>query len=178
MPAEQEWLSGTPVSGLLPTDDVLVVGFNNAAGSKADAFVSTTAEYVVGTCPSGSAQSSLTLTLRNGMPMGLPTDNYGRKDLESGESAAPASTSLHVHVLAPVGAGLPDAELDGVPEDPYLDSLGDRVVWSTTVELPRERTRTLHFRFAAPPGPGRAALVASPMALPTQVSAREEIACR
>lgn len=149
-PVEQAWLASTPVGAVLPTlpGSRVDVVFINAAGNKADAFVTTTVDYAAAPCsPSAAPRSRVTVTLRNDMPLGLPTHDYGRRDREDAPSA---STSMLVQVIAPVGARSPQATLGGAPIAVEPDQLGPRPAWLFTVELPRGQTVTLDVTFAEP----------------------------
>jgi len=175
---EQSWLASTSLGGAIPTSpgSSVFVAFNNAAGNKADAFVGTSVDYSVSVCDTqNNATSRLTISARNDMPRGMPTKDYGRRD----RSDAPAaSTSLLVHVFAPVGANDPRVTLDGIEATMTLESIGNRPVWWTTLELPRATPRTITIEFREPRVTGADPTVSvTPMVQPTTVTAVAQPFC-
>lgn len=151
-PGEQAWLEGLPVGGSVPDSPgpVVAVAFDNASGSKLDAFVATRVEYRPGTCPTRDVQSStLSVTLRNDAPQDLPvaSGNYGRADAEGGPEG---STRLLVYVYAPVGAGFLASAIDGAQAPLYAGTERDRPVWWTYVTLERGQEATIDVRFTEP----------------------------
>jgi len=175
---EQSWLTSTNLGGsaLSQPAPSVVVAFNNAAGNKADAFVSTSVDYSVPVCETlTDAPSHLTIRARNDMPRGMPIKDYGRRD----RSDAPAaSTSLLVHVFAPVGATNPSVTLNGKSATMAWESLGNRPAWWTTLELPRATQVTLTIEFREPVVPDRVPVViVTPMVRPTLITAAVQSDC-
>jgi len=175
---EQSWLATSTLGGAIPTKPgpSTVVAFNNAAGNKADAFVRTSIDYTVNNCEhTNEAASRLTIDARNDMPLGLPDKDYGRRDQPD---APTASTSLLVHVFAPVGATDPNVTINGQAASMALETLGNRPVWWTTLELPRGLPVTLAIRFHEPRVPGAEPMVGvTPMVLPTEITTTRASEC-
>ena len=183
--ADQAWLAGTGVGGVLPQDSgpTVVVTFNNSAGNKIDAFVATAIDYAAGRCATSSMQQSrLRVTLRDDAPEYLPgadddiaDDNYRRLD----DPGAPrGSTSLLVHLYLPVGAEDEVATLDGRPLQMFPDVAGERLAWWAVIPLERGQSRELQMAFREPSVLGLApTVVAQPMAIPTVVTTSVDDRC-
>ena len=175
---EQSWLASTALGGAVSEQPGphVVVAFNNAAGNKADAFVTSSVDYEVTECPvKETASSRLVITARNDLPRGLPTKDYGRRDITG---ASPGSTSLLVHVFAPAGAADPVVMLNGHPSSMTLDALGARPVWWATLDLPRGAPVTLAIAFREPAVPGaRPSVQVAPMVRPTLVTTHQASDC-
>ena len=170
-PAEEEWLVSTPVGGSVPNTvgPVVAVAFNNAAGNKMDAFVSSGVDYRPGRCPTALVQrSTLGVTLRNDAPVTLPDQgDYGRAD----DPLAPeGSTRMLVHVYAPVDATFMSATLNGSPVDMYVGHERNRPVWWTSLTLNRGEEKELDLRFDEPDVPE-----VEPMVLPQGMVIDEKI---
>jgi hypothetical protein len=177
-PDEQAWLASTTLGGAVvdtPGPHV-AIAFNNAAGNKADAFVTTSVDYEVATCgTAGTWPARLVITARNDMPRGLPLKDYGRRDVTG---AAPSSTALLVHVFAPRGAAEPVVMLNGHPSTMTFDALGSRPVWWATLDLPRGTPVTLAITFREPTSPDATPTVqVTPMAHPTIVTSTLHTDC-
>ncbi len=177
--ADEEWLAGTGVGGVLPQTpgSTVAVTFNNSAGNKLDAFVATTIDYEAGRCSTSSMQQSrLRVTLRDDAPAYLPgadddiaDDNYRRLDQPD---APRGSTSMLVHIYPPVGSEDETATLDGRPLQMYPDVAGERLAWWAVIPLERGQTRSIEMTFREPSVLGVAPrVVTQPMAIPTVVSA-------
>lgn len=148
---EQEWLIGTGIGGELPNipGPIVAVAFNNAAANKMDAFVGTEVHYTPGRCPNSAQQaSSLSVKVRNDAPVDLP-DN-GEYERQDNPAAPKGSTSLLVHVYAPIGADLVSATIDGEPVQLTLGSEGQRPVWWTSVPINRDQQREVIVDFSEP----------------------------
>ena len=177
---EQAWFASMPVGGVIPSTPgpIVAVAFNNAAGSKMDAFVESAIAYEPGMCPSSAEQESrLSVFLRNGAPSDLPveTQYYGRMD----DPAAPeGSTSLLVHVYLPLDAVVTSATLDGAPLE-WLggDEQGHPVAWFR-VALDRDQQRSITFDFTEPTVPGvEPRVIVQPMAIGTETSVSPDPTC-
>ncbi|MDO8732926.1 MAG: DUF4012 domain-containing protein [Actinomycetota bacterium] len=151
-PKEQAWLSSTSLGGAVPTTPgpVVAVAENNSAPSKMDAFVKTSIDYSVGSCPTAQQQQSkLTVKVRNDAPTGLPQEggNYGRTDVLG---APEGSTSMVLYIYAPVGAGYLSSTLDGKTYGVYRGHERDREVWYLNLPIDRGQERAVSVTFNEP----------------------------
>lgn len=119
-PDLQERIEAAGVSGSFPDEPgpVTTVRLANAAANKLDAFVHLGAEYRLGECTVdedgvATRDGTLTVTLRNAVPDGLPDYVTGRGELIDGRSHPTGSTRDFVVVHTPVQATLTGALLDG-----------------------------------------------------------------
>ena len=153
-PKEEAWLVNTPVGGNLPDPrgPIVAVATNNSAGSKMDAFMSTKIDYQPGLCDASVGKSSLTVTLKNQAPKGLPS-GAGTYDRYDDTSAPAGSTSTVLYVYPPVGANFISATLDGQKVGLYLGHERGRQVWYVYLPINRDQQRTLDVRFGEPSVP-------------------------
>ena len=168
--AEQAWLEESPIAGVIsdkPGPSV-VVGLNNGAGNKVDAFIHTAATYTLGNCTQVATQTStLSLALRNDAPPPgtLPTYATIRND---DPNAPLAGERMLVAVYGPVGALLMVSSLDGQPEPVGSGTDRGRPVWTFEIEVDPGQSRALALHFTEPTA---AAGMAPSLRLPPMVNA-------
>lgn len=170
--AEQAWLEESPIAGVIsdkPGPSV-VVGLNNGAGNKVDAFIYTAARYTLGNCSKVATQTStLTLTLRNDAPPPGTLPKYATVRNDN-PNAPRAGERMLVAVYGPVGALLMDSSIDGKPEPVGGGTDRGRPVWQFEMEVDPDQSRSLTLHFTEP----SAAAGATPsLQLPPMVNAPE-----
>ena len=153
-PNEEAWLSTTSVGGVVPNTpgSVVAVVANNSAGSKMDAFMATDLDYQRGVCSSATPQSTLTVTLKNQAPDGLPKDT-GTYDRYDDQGAPRGSTSTVVYIYAPVGANYLSSTIDGKKAPMYLGHERNRQVWYAYLPINQGEQRTVSVHFQEPDVP-------------------------
>jgi len=150
-PKEEAWLETAAVGGSLPNTpgSVVAVVSNNSAGSKMDAFLSTSIDYRPGQCDASTGESSLTVQLKNQAPDALPRDT-GTYDRYDDSSAPVGSTSTVLYLYPPVGANFISATLDGKKASLYLGHERGRQVWYVYLPINQHQERTLNVEFGEP----------------------------
>ena len=183
-PAVEAALAPTPLGGVVPAEPGpwVTAAFNNTAGNKIDSYIASSLEYrVSGACAAagGSGASvtgelSATLTLQQ-IPPGLPPYISGRND----EPNAPYGTSsMYVHLYAPIGAVGTSFEVDGKPAVVIAGSELDHPVWGVKVQLAPDRPVVVKATFTQPAYTGQPlTAVAQPMVQDTKVTVVDDRGC-
>lgn len=121
-PAMQKQVRAAGLSGELTAQPgpVASVRLADAAANKLDSFMYLGAEYRLGACTVddggiATRSSTFTVTLRNGVPPGLPDYMTGKGDLLDGREHPIGSTRDFVVVYPPVQATVTSALVDGKP---------------------------------------------------------------
>jgi protein-tyrosine-phosphatase len=117
-PSEQQQLEQTSLSGAVPRTARPFAGLvvNNYSGSKLDYYLDRTLDYRRSSCieDDGTRPSTITVTLTNAAPKGLPAYVDQQLDTASFAGKPPHSANTdYVEVLATNGAQLAGATLDG-----------------------------------------------------------------
>ena len=177
-PALQEQLEQTPLAAAVPDDGPWVTAaFNNTAGNKIDSFITSSLAYeVVGTCGADKIAGSLTATVAMPpIPRGLPPYISGRND----DPDAPyGTTSMWVHLYAPVGADFRDFQVNGVSSPVGGGWERGHQVWYTKVELRPGEPVTVTALFDQPYYEGEELqVVPQPMVQPTEVIIKDDRRC-
>jgi hypothetical protein len=155
---EEDWLAGLGVAARLsdlPESEPFVV-FNNATGGKLDAYVETLIKHDEHDCPNSSpgqlarSQSTLSITLTNSAPTGLPPYVDVRLDDQPSGTGA---TSLLVSIYGPLGSSLKQMRVNGIEVDVTTNTAQGRPLWLTQVELPRGAKRELAITYIYPGAP-------------------------
>ena len=151
-PAEEQWLTTTSVGGEVPggPGPIVAVSLNNAAGGKIDAYLKTTIDYAIDSCrpaSSGYQNASVTITLTNEAPDGLPDYVDFRLDDPSGPAG---STSMIVTVLGPVGSSGITVDLDGAPTPFAIRTERGKPAWSAYLAIGQGDSPVMTFRFRQP----------------------------
>jgi len=170
-PKEERWLASTPAGGSLPDTPgpVVAVVTNNSAGSKMDAFLATSIDYQPGQCDAATGKSTLTVTLKNQAPEGLPK-NTGVYDRYDDTRAAAGSTSTVLYLYPPVAANFMSATVDGKTAGLYLGKERNRQVWYVYLPILQGQERTVQVEFGEPSVPGvEPEVITQSMVIPPQV---------
>ncbi len=153
-PKVQKALERMPTAGLVPTTPGpwASIAVNDFGGSKMSAYLDTSVTFSTAAFCADPAPSSLTVTLTNDAPAGLPDYVDIRSDLP-GKPTGTGSALVGVASYLPVGAAFRSATLDGQPVDLSGGTDRDHPVGLTTIELERGQTRELTVTFEEPRSP-------------------------
>lgn len=151
-PTAQAALELMPTGGAVPTDPGpwASAAVNDYAGNKLGAYLQVAADYrSAAFCADPATASTVTMTLTNRSPRGLPSYVDVRSDLP-GSPTREGSSKLGVAIYGPAGATMTTAWVDGVPTTPRIGSDRGHPVWQTTVELARGGTAEVRVEFREP----------------------------
>jgi Protein of unknown function (DUF4012) len=169
-PDEEAALRATFVGGALSTARApyaeLVV--NNAAGGKLDVYLRRGLTYLLGGCSASPRKSTITVSLGNQAPTGLPPYVTFRADHPVGRPPY-AQNRLLVRIYASHGAELTSATLDGKPTTLSVTTERGHAVFGTDLTIDRSTTRSLVLHILEPVLPGPPILPIQPLAVPEQV---------
>lgn len=168
----QRALERMPTAGLVPTSPGpwASVAVNDFGGSKMSAYLETSAQFSSAAFCPDPATSTVTFTMTNTAPAGLPDYVDVRSDLP-GNPSGTGTTSVGVAAYLPVGSAFRSATLDGEPVDLSGGTDRDHPVGMTTVELDRGQTRQLTVTFEEPRSPQQPIIFApQPMVRDMQVT--------
>lgn len=164
------------VDGALPRDDAPFTYpvVYNSTGGKLEHFLDRAVTYALGPCDGDRRRTTVTFTLTNQAPEGLP--EYLTIRLRNDERTASLTNALTVQVYATRGTQLVRATLDGVgflPENPAggllaNDSEAGLPLWYTGVELPAGQPRTLVLELDEPVTPGTPRILEQPLSRPLE----------
>lgn len=151
-PGEQQELATTAIGGGLPATPgpFLAVVTQNAAASKLDYWLRRRTDYQLVRRPDGGADVTVTVTVTNTAPAGLPAYVRLRQDPGAPPGNPEAQTKLWVSVYTGVGSGFVDATLDGVPVPLGSEVEQGHPVASSFLTLDAGQTRTLELRVREP----------------------------
>jgi hypothetical protein len=171
-PAEQAVLAGQPISGLLApvtgpgavTGPYLLVGLNNAGGSKLDYYLDRAVTWTAQGCSAASRVSTVTIALTNDAPAGLPTSVTGPGYVHDG---LPLDTGRElVTVFSTPGGGVLDVTVDGRRSTLSGAIEQGRPASTVSVTIPRGATTTIVMRLRDPVVAGAPTLVTQPLVRP------------
>ncbi len=177
--AEQQVLSATSVSGVIPDDAAPFAGLAviNGGGNKLDYYLRQGLDYqVTGCATDGSRQTRITVTLRNEAPSsGLPLYVDARSDLplrpDGTARDANGDTFFFAQVYATQGAVLLAAERDGRPVGVTQGEERGRPVFQIPVELAAGDTTTYVLDLQEPATSGQVRTFVTPLVKPISVTA-------
>jgi len=147
--AEQRRLSGTPISGVLPSRPGPFAGLvvNNSAGGKLDYYLERALDYELGPCRGGLRSSTVRIGLTNDVPRrSLPSYVTGRLD-DPGRRHVPGSNLLWVSLYGGLGARMTAARLDGDRVAVIRETERSHPVYSALLEFAPGQSRTLELDF-------------------------------
>lgn len=175
-PALQELLRASGRSGGLPSGSAPVAYpvVYNSTGGKLDYFLDRRVRYSAGPCQGPRRRSRIVVELRNSVPAGgLPP--YLTTRIEGGRVGSSLSNAVTLQVYGTRGALLEAATLDGQPLGTgalgaagvlRTSSEAGLPLWSTLVELPKDKTRRLQLDLVEPVVAGEARVPEQPLARP------------
>ena len=175
LPAEQTWLGGTHMGGVLAQEagPHVLVALVNGSGSKIDTYLTAKANYEYGNCANRLQQDAhVTVALTNGAPKGLPPYVVYRAD----DPFAPHGGSRTlVSVYGPNDAQLMDFNVDGQGVGVTIGTERGHPVWTFLVDIAEGATAHLTLHFTEPsvqptdknPTPS---LIVQPMPIPPTVT--------
>lgn len=169
-PTEEDILAASPVGGTLsPTPDLFAgVVINNAAGSKLDYYLKRDVRYRGPACDANPRTARVTITLTNTAPKhGLPAYVAARTAKPLAPGLPRGTERLLVGYHGTKGALLGGATLDGKQELLTTDVERGRPVFTATLEIPPQRSRTLALTIIEPSGAkGPVTTLVQPLVLP------------
>lgn len=154
-PRVQRWLETTPMAGSLRSHPAeVVVAYNNATGSKLDAYATRTVTTDARTCPTDGIVTTR-VEVTNDAPTGLPAyvDLTLGQDGLPDPAAPPGQTLTYVTAYPPAGWRLRSATLSGGRVEPMSVMEAGRDAWLVPVSLPRGATTSVSFQWRAPSCP-------------------------
>ena len=152
---EQRQLEQTSLAGAVPATARPFAGLvvNNYSASKLDYYLDRTLDYRRSSCPSadGTSASSITVTLTNNAPKGLPPYVVLQLDTTGYVGKPPrGANSEYVEVLATRGAELLGATLDGKELLVTAAHAQGHAVFAFNVTLLPGQTRTIVLKLTEP----------------------------
>jgi hypothetical protein len=151
-PAEEALLSTTEVGGALPSASgaYLAVVTQNAAGGKLDYWLRRSTDYRAVRRPDGSADVTVTVSVTNTAPPGLPA-SVRRRDVPGGPPGNPdAENLIWLSVYTGRGSGVRAVSVDGRPTPVTSGIEKDHPVAATTLAIRRGQTRRVVLRIWEP----------------------------
>ncbi|MFI9649191.1 DUF4012 domain-containing protein [Streptomyces sp. NPDC052040] len=178
---EERLLASRPYGGVLPDAPGPFAGLvvNNAAGSKLDYYLDRSLLWDArgDDCSGGGHPVTVTVTLANRAPAGLPGYVTLREDAPPYRTR-PGDNRLLVSYYASAGALLAGAELDGRPA--LLSSGTERghAVFTLDLELPARSRRTLVLHLLEPRADHTPVLLRQPLVTPLRAVLKPGGTCR
>ena len=167
-PDEEAQLAALPLGGVLPEtkQPFVAVAINNAGGNKLDYHLDRAVAYRAGSCSGNHRRSTVTITLRNDAPThGLPIYVRVRSDNPPGD-VVPGSNKLLVTLLATAGAQMTGVTIDGTRADAETGTQRGHPMFTVTVDINPQQTRTVVFSLEKPRVRGAVQTVAQPLVGP------------
>jgi hypothetical protein len=140
----------------------------NSSGGKLDYFLDRSVRYEVGSCEGTQRSSSISFTLTNRAPTGLPPYLTNPGNLPG--IANTTTNRLTVLIYATRGARLRSATSDGKPlgkgDGSFLSASSEAglPVWSTLIDVPSGASRTLRLELTEPTVKGTPRVPQQPLA--------------
>lgn len=177
-PQEERAITGTPLAGEIPSlrTPFVSLSIDSGTGSKLDYYLDRSLSYHANSCSGSTRVATITVTLTNAAPRGLPPYVRLRGDLNGGRSlvveSVPRNADL-VWVHASTGSALLSATLDGKPVVVSAGIEAGKAVFGARINLDPGVPRTLLLKVQEPVLPGPVLTKVQPMARPqnTVVSA-------
>jgi hypothetical protein len=163
-------LNGAPISGALTqtSQPFALMSVTNAAGGKLDYYLDRSMSWRSSACSGGLRTVTVTMTLTNGAPTGLPAYVDFRADKPTGP-VKPGDNRLLLNYFATHGAALKSVTLDGTASTAQVGIERTHPVYTLDVELPRGATRTVVLTLSEP-GTGAPTVIEQPLVRPIAVS--------
>lgn len=170
VPAEQDVLASTVLGHVVPETNspyASVVVLNGGEG-KLDYYLHRSLSYVAGDCSAPRRQSTVTVDLRNGAPLGPLPDIVAGK---SSPGSPPNTNRLLVSLYATTGAELQGVSVDGASTTARIGAERGHPVFTTTLLIPPGGSQRLVFDLDEPTSPGEPVVPVQPLVEPTSVTA-------
>lgn len=173
-PAVQSELEQTPLSGAIPKTPAPYVGLSivNDGGNKLDYYLGRHLTWQRRGC-GPTRQVTVSVTLTNDAPTGLPAYVTGRSDMHS-YPVQPGDNRLEVSYLATTGALMTGVRVDGQPTTSRIGSQLGHPLYTVNLELPRGTSRTVVLSLTEPAGAGAPVVLRQPLVRPLTVVLDDE----
>ncbi|MDT4923731.1 MAG: hypothetical protein QOG01_1444 [Pseudonocardiales bacterium] len=173
-PSVEAQLKQTALSGAIPPNAAPFAGLSivNDGGNKLDYYLDRTLRWQRTGC-GATRPVTVTITLTNGAPTGLPAYVTARSD-EHGYSVKPGDNRLEVSYFASHEAVMQSVTVGG--KRGFVGS-GDELghpVYVVDLELPRGATRTIVFHLVEPAGSAKPVVLRQPLVRPLNVTVEDQ----
>ncbi len=175
-PAEQAVLDTEPIAGLLApttgagavTGPYLMVDLVNGASNKVDYYLHERVTWRAAGCAAAPRPTTVTVTLTNDAPAGLPGEAGGLAGRGPGDDPPAGTARPLVSVHATGGSTLTSVTLDGRAAGVGVYTEQGRPAYTAEYEILPGQTRTLVLHLLEPTAPGQPVVVSQPLVVPPQ----------
>ncbi|MFF3916585.1 DUF4012 domain-containing protein [Streptomyces sp. NPDC001852] len=176
--AEERLLESRPFGGALPDAPGPFAGLvvNNAAGTKLDYYLDRSLRWAPGACTGDGRSVTVTVTLTNRAPAGLPDYVTQRVD-HPPYPTRPGDNRLLVSYYAGTGAHLTSATLDGRRLEMISGTERGHPVYTLDLELPRGAGRTLVLHLREPEADRPPTILRQALVTPLRATVEPAPAC-
>ncbi|MGW7816913.1 DUF4012 domain-containing protein [Streptomyces puniciscabiei] len=177
--AEEQQLESRAFGGALPDTPGPFAGLvvNNAAGTKLDYYLDRSLVWAPGTCTADGRPVTVTVTLANRAPAGLPDYVTQRVD-HPPYPTHPGDNRLLVSYYAGRGAHLTSATLDGRRLEMISGTERGHPVYTFDLELPRGAGRTLVLHLREPEADRPPTILRQALVMPLRATVKPAPACK
>lgn len=174
-PALQQGLEASPLSGSVPYTAAPYVGMTiiNEGGNKLDYYLDRSVTWHRTGCGSDRTVT-VTASLKNNAPAGLPTDYLAARSDNPLHPVDPGDHRVTLAYAATTGALMTSVTIDGEPVGASMGFERGHPVFTVDVELPRGRSRTVVLHLWEPAAPGAPIILRQPLVRPLSVAVRDE----